>query len=302
MRLNFILNPKAGKGKALEYMEQIKNHLDSMDISYSVFTANTVDEAVDIAKNLVKERHRALICVGGDGTVSKLLPVIVEENTAFGIIPAGEGNDIATSVGISENPIEAIHQILKYNIMDIDYVDVDIKDMNGKSLVKHPMCCFLCAGMSGVIQKPTLTNQEVRHVQKFSYFNTFLSLMFGRARYHFFVTINGERKEYKNSQITILNGGEISTGLNLCPLADIQDGYMDVVIINKAPILKSTKMLRDLYQGDSKFFESPYVEHYQLKEIRIELVNHNYLDIDAELYHGRIIDCKMREKGLKVFA
>lgn len=301
MNLNFILNPNAGKGKAIEYMEQIKNHLDALDISYSVYTANTSQEAIDIADKLIEEKHRALISVGGDGTVSKLLPVIVEKQIAYGIIPAGEGNDFATSVGISENPIEAIEKILTCNIKDIDYVDVEIKDINGKTLTKHPMCCFLCAGMEGIIKKPRLSNQEVAHVQRFSYFDTIFKVVFGLKNYHFYVTINGERKEYKNSQLTVMNGGEISSGLNLCPLADMGDGLMDVVIMKQAPLLATFKMFKELNTGNSQFLKSEYVEHYQVKNIRIELVNHNYIDLDAEVYKGKILDCKIVEKGLRVF-
>lgn len=301
MNLNFILNPNAGSGKAIEYMEQIKNHLDKLDIPYSVFAASSKEEGVSIANKLISEKHRALISVGGDGTVSQLLPLIVEKNIAYGIIPAGEGNDFASCVGISDNPIEAIEQILRYNIKDIDYVEVDIKNLEGKTLITRPMCCFLCAGMEGIIKKPSRKNQEVMHVQKFSYFGTLVRLLFGSKRYHFFVTINGERKEYKNSQITVMNGSAIASGLTLCPLADMGDGYMDVVIIKDAPICETLKMFRGINRGNSEFLESKYVEHYQVKELRIELVNHNYMDIDAEVYRGRIIDLKIKEKGLKVF-
>ncbi len=302
MNLNFILNPNAGKGKAIECMEQIKNHLDSLDITYSVFTANNKQEAREIAQNLIDDNHRTLISVGGDGTISTLLPLIVEKNIIYGIIPAGEGNDFASCVGISDNAIEAVEQILRYNIKNIDYVDVDIKDENYKTIKNVPMCCFLCAGMEGIIEKPFYKDGQAVHVQKFSYIKTLLKLMFGTERYHFFVTINGERKEYKNSQITVLNGGEISSGLKLCPLADMSDGYMDVVIVKDATIKETLKMFDEIADDNKDFLSNPYVEHYQVDELRIELVNHDYMDIDAEVHKGRIIDLKVKKQGLRVFA
>ena len=86
---NFILNPVAGKGKALRAMEKIEKYLLQNNIGYKIHRTEHPFHATEIARQLSAEGGN-IIAAGGDGTVSEVLNGIADfDKCALGIIPCG---------------------------------------------------------------------------------------------------------------------------------------------------------------------------------------------------------------------
>lgn len=93
----FIVNPKAGNGRALKAVENIKNMCETKGLSYAIEYTNYPENAVEIAnKNATK--FEKIIAVGGDGTLNEVLNGIVDTNAALGVLPCGTGNDFARTI------------------------------------------------------------------------------------------------------------------------------------------------------------------------------------------------------------
>ena len=127
---NFILNPIAGKGKALKAMEKIEQYLTQNNIAYSVRRTEYPAHAVEIAREL-SEKGENVIAAGGDGTVNEVLNGIADfDKCALGIIPCGTGNDFSKFIGIPKNPVEAVKKILEGQPLYTDFLQV-----NGKRVI-----------------------------------------------------------------------------------------------------------------------------------------------------------------------
>ena len=117
----FFVNPKAGQ-------LELRNRL--MDV-LSVFTAAELDVTVhatqgagDLTAFLKEEgEHYDLIaCAGGDGTLNEAVSGLMqlENRPPLGYIPAGTVNDVAATLGLSRDPVEAAHAIVSGTPYAID--------------------------------------------------------------------------------------------------------------------------------------------------------------------------------------
>lgn len=107
-KLLFITNPCAGQKKARRYLA------DMLDIfnraGYSVLTHLTAapGEATAICRELAGEVER-VVCCGGDGTLNETVAGLMESGVRvpLGYVPAGSTNDLAATLGLSSNILQA---------------------------------------------------------------------------------------------------------------------------------------------------------------------------------------------------
>lgn len=107
-----IYNPHAGAGKK-DASNVLKN------IKWPVFELKEGDRAQDIVARLLRDRwFTRFIAAGGDGTVHDVVSGIGAfaegssvRQVSFGILPLGTANDLARSLGMSEDIWEAATQL-----------------------------------------------------------------------------------------------------------------------------------------------------------------------------------------------
>lgn len=127
----FIVNPNAG-------MRQAKNNLPKI---LDIFTENGDINSVHLTEKKgdgtkIASLHAnfadRVICVGGDGTLSEVISGIKTSGIGvpIGYIPAGTANDLASSLGLSKNMVQAAKDIISGG-----EVLIDTGSFNGKYFV-----------------------------------------------------------------------------------------------------------------------------------------------------------------------
>lgn len=120
-KLLFLVNPKAGH-------VELKNHL--MEV-LDVFTAGGFDATVHTTQSPGElteflSRHGAeydlAVCSGGDGTLNEAVSGIMEMESPIplGYIPGGTVNDVAHTLGLSRDPVQAARDIVSGEPKAID--------------------------------------------------------------------------------------------------------------------------------------------------------------------------------------
>lgn len=110
-----IINPVSGKRMVLRNIAQIIRIL--MDAGYKVTTMITGKKGDGTAFAASFGRDYQLVCcTGGDGTlneaVSGLMALPYEKRPPLGYIPGGTVNDVASTLGLSKDPIRAAQEIV----------------------------------------------------------------------------------------------------------------------------------------------------------------------------------------------
>lgn len=120
-KLLFFLNPKAG---------QLELRLHVLEV-IDIFTAGGYDVTVhptqsprDLTEFLVQqgEHYDLVVCAGGDGTLNEAVSGLMQlpRRPKLGYIPGGTCNDVAATLGLSRDPVQAAKDILAGHPRTID--------------------------------------------------------------------------------------------------------------------------------------------------------------------------------------
>jgi diacylglycerol kinase (ATP) len=100
LKLHFIVNPVAGRGRAMRVWQALQKHLVSRAVEFTYSFTQGPGHATELARQAVARTCGACVGVGGDGTLHEMLPALMGTETALGCIPAGTGNDFARGLGL----------------------------------------------------------------------------------------------------------------------------------------------------------------------------------------------------------
>ena len=104
-----IINPQSKSGATKKKMATVKRLLKFNKIHFLFFETRNSGDELNIVEKAVKEGFRKIVCVGGDGTIQKIIAGIQRQETCspkeivVGIIPLGTGNDWAKSIEVPLN-------------------------------------------------------------------------------------------------------------------------------------------------------------------------------------------------------
>ena len=99
-----IYNPVAGR-KSSGRIERISACLESMGLNFRIQQTEGQGDAITMARDAAANRARAVVAVGGDGTVHEVAAGLAGSRTPMLVVPAGTGNVLAHEIGLtaSEN-------------------------------------------------------------------------------------------------------------------------------------------------------------------------------------------------------
>ena len=108
-RLLVLVNPAAGKGRGVAAYERdvapVLAALSGCGVVVEMRVTALRGEAMKIAGALDLDAYRAVVCVGGDGTLAEVFNGLMTRTDAhraqsfpIGVVPAGSGNAIAKSL------------------------------------------------------------------------------------------------------------------------------------------------------------------------------------------------------------
>lgn len=99
----FIINPTAGSGRAEQIFSNIQQSESYQNIQSEAYVTNSNGHAEKLVRKLTSTsngRIRALIVIGGDGTLHEVMNGIGDYQIPVAVIPSGSGNDFARATFI----------------------------------------------------------------------------------------------------------------------------------------------------------------------------------------------------------
>jgi diacylglycerol kinase family enzyme len=122
MKVAFIINPTAGKGRAAKIVPEIEKTMsDIKNVEYRLLYTEKPGHAISIAKDAASSGADIVFAVGGDGTVNEVMNGLIGTGAALAVLPCGSGNDFIRSLKISgkadkiiRNTLTTIHNIFQF--------------------------------------------------------------------------------------------------------------------------------------------------------------------------------------------
>ena len=292
VRAKLIANPGAGKAsESAKNLKLVLGYLKLTGMKVDVAFARPKEEATPIARRAVKDGYKIVIAMGGDGTIEAVMRGMVGSKSRLGIIPAGTQNNIALSLGIPEDLVEASTIIASDNTLKVDMGQV--KTRKGKKFVFFEMATI---GLAAAIYPGAV---KVASGKLSGIMVAALTLIHQETRPKIFLTLNDESKiEVETMLVMVSNTPEFGKNFLVAPVASMQDGLLDISVypdFSKAELLRYYAAVMDGgYSGDGN------VQHYQARKLKVK--TSPKLDVMAdgvELGRGTVT-IKVRPGALRV--
>jgi len=284
---HIISNPVAGKDKSKKNLELVKGILDANGVPYKTHTSACEHDATEIVRKLTEEGATEIIALGGDGTLHEVLNGIADPSVCnLGLIPSGTGNDFAERAGIPLDAEKAMDLILKSEAKPTDYLEVD------------GVRCMNVAGF-GIDVDVLERCKRGKLKGKIKYLLSLVQSLFAYKCNKVKIECEGKTEEREVLITATCNGSQFGGGLQICPVADIADGKIDVITVDElGGKLKTVKALLTLLKG--KILEHPAARHFLCERICVTPEVPCTVQLDGEIYKNLRFDVSLK-KGLKFY-
>ena len=245
-----VANFSAGRKQAIKYKKRIQKFLL---IRQMYFRFINIDRLQEVDMDLFD----TILVVGGDGTVNKVLPYLVNTNKILGIIPCGTANLLASKLGINSIS-KALKVIDKENLRKIDVMTVN----DNLSVLR----CGIGYD-ADIIGK---TPQSLKN--KFGYFAYFVAGIIFALRLktkEYSIMLNDREGTIKASCIIVANAGNMYKNLfSIAKNCRLDDGLFDIFILKtQNPILFFIEFLKIMFNIKSN---NSLAEYHKVKDLKIK--------------------------------
>jgi diacylglycerol kinase (ATP) len=291
-----LVNPAAGGGRAGEALPRLRQFATSAGWNAQFQLTASAEELATRAYQAATDGARQLFVLGGDGTFQVLLNAIELPNeVAFGILPAGGGNDLAASLGLPADPVESASLLMNGAI---DFLDVaEVRTAEGNKRV------YAGGGGVGLDAEAALYAGKVfRNLRGRSRY--LLAAIRALIGFHSLrVHVRFEPSEGKNLEANVLLLGVLNTpsygaGLRLAPAARTNDGCLDLVALEDLTFLEIVTVLTSLVAtGELK---TRRVRRFPIRWARIETDRPCLFHGDGEILGCTPVEITVRPRAVRV--
>lgn len=278
---NIVANVLSGKGAGKKCLEEVRSYLNEKGLEFQIDIIDGRGAGKRITQRLCEKGASVVVAIGGDGTFHEVLNGMDFSKAKLGFVPAGRGNDFARGAGFSFDPKEAIDAIVRAKESNLDYIQV------GKRR------CLNACGTGLDVEVLRLTDQK-----NYTYVGSLSKTLMNFKPYKVRVEACGKKTEYECVTAILCNGTQYGGGMKVCPPAKIDDGLLDLMILEK-PKVPALFVMPSFVRG--KHIGKYYCTHVPCETATIINESFPYIQIDGEIYEGNKLEGRIVRGGLKTF-
>jgi diacylglycerol kinase (ATP) len=239
--------------------------------------------------------YSAVLIFGGDGTVHRHLAQLHQQKIPMLVVPTGSGNDFAKALGIRslEIALDAWKQFCA-NGKNVKEIDLGVLHTGGQEKF---FCCVAGVGMDA--EANARANRMARWLKsRGGYVLAALQSLIAFKPTE--MTISLEGREIRRSAFFIAVGNTLSYGggMKITPRATLDDGLLDICLVNKLNKLKLFWWVPTIFFGAHLRLKE--VEYFQVKQIRIETERKLDLYADGDHAGQTPVEIELIRRGLRV--
>ncbi len=293
-----IVNPAAGGGRALRAEPEVAKYFSRNNLRAEFVRSQSTDDLRRRAAEGAKAGFRAIVALGGDGAFHHLVEATMSCDVVLGFLPAGNGNDIAEALGIPQDPIAAASVFLKSSPRPIDVIRATFT--TGRSAV------FVGAGGVGLdAEAAQLANTRFRRWPRVTRYLAGAFWSFAHAKS---LTLETEI-EAESGPITwtgkillaaVANSPWYGSGFRIAPAAELDDGWLDVALVEEIPWTRLLEALPILLRtGDLRW---PEIQRYRARRLVLRTNRPALVHGDGEILGETPVEFEILAGAIRVAA
>ena len=237
----FLVNPSSGGGAAPAAVVPVARALREAGATVDV-TYSPGPKAMGSLVTAAVGRGDVVVSVGGDGMLSSLAGLVSTAGGTLGVVPAGRGNDFARMLGLPSAPADVARVLLETPVRHVDLVSLTLPGAAPR-VVAGSVYCGVDARAGEIVDRAH------RLPGKLQYPYAALRALATYRPGHFEVTVDGDRREFHAATVVVANSAYYGSGMRIAPAATVDDGRLDIVVIEAASRLALMRSLPKVYDG-----------------------------------------------------
>ncbi len=287
-KVKLIYNPSSGETSITHNLDQIFAIYQSYGYSITVHRLDFGSEELLTERIKECEYHHILIA-GGDGTINYVVNLMMKNgiSTPISVLPTGTANDFAKLFGLPSNVDKACHMILNGEMRQ-----VDLGIVNDRYFIN----VFSCGLFTDVSQKtPTRLKNTFG---KLAYYLGGIGELPNFRRMQ--LKIESDNGCYEgNSVIFFVLNGRTAGQFNIARTAMVDDGLLDVVIIEGNHPLKTLETIFHYFSIFPRRVTYPRgVTHIACRTLKATCDRDENTDIDGQTGPSFPLQISCAEKAI----
>jgi diacylglycerol kinase (ATP) len=251
-----LINPTAGKGRALRAAALAVPRLEEAGFRVRRIQGRDADEALDLARAAVADGVESLVAVGGDGLVHLAVQAVAHTTTTLGIVPAGTGNDAARYFGVPRtDPLRAADVVVAGRTRTVDLA------RTGPTF----FLCVLSAGFDAIVNERANRMRWPRGQMRYNLATLAELRVFAPIPY--VLELDGNTKTMDAVLVAVGNGPSFGGGLRMTEGAVLDDGLLDVVVFHPVSKPELIRTYPKLFSGTHTTHAA--YEHHRVREVTV---------------------------------
>lgn len=274
-KLLFLVNPISGTRTKEKLISFITEKVTSAVLLFAIDYTNATGNYTLLKEKVIADRFTDIIIVGGDGSVNQIVQAFAELRLRFGILPVGSGNGLARAAGIPTKIKRALQVIIEGNTMKVDAFTIN-----------DTFSCML----SGLGFDAQVAHNFARKAKRglFNYTKESLLQFFKAQPYGFEIKLPEFSFFTDAFLISICNSNQFGNNVTIAPQAKLNDGLLDVIVVQKMHKVKLPYAVLKQLSGNNKMqqlvedMEHKNIIYFQTPSLEISNLKLAPLHIDGE--------------------
>jgi len=269
--ISIVCNGLAGGGRAIALSRRIATELQSRNIRNTLYLENWPPDFI---------RFTDVWIVGGDGTLNYFFNKYPGIRLPLVIFNGGTGNDVHYILYKDQSFDEQLQIALTGTPKAIDAGKCNEKYfINGVGI-----------GFEGAVAK-SLTGKKKKRAGKAAFMGTILRKVFFYSSKRYKAASNEFTIEDQKLLISVMNGHRAGGGFHIAPSSAINDGFLDVVMVDKLHPFLRLRWLPVIEKG--KHLDLPFIKHFRTKKLVVTSEVPMDTHLDGEYYSAKRIEIEL---------
>ena len=245
LKLLVIFNPNAAYGRSQKKLAEIKTRLASLDIHASIKSTTHPGHGSELVAAADLTSFDGIVAAGGDGTLFEVLNGLYQhprsDRVPLGLLPIGTGNAFARDLGLQPFDWPAAIDILHQgHTRQVDVGRVQATDCE---------YYFLNVVSMGFAVEASQTAKNLKFIGNSAYTIATLWQALKLKDYPLEIELDGQIINQDNIFVTISNTRYTGTHFLIAPGAVIDDGLLDITLLQKLPRHRLLRLFPTIYHG-----------------------------------------------------